>query len=121
MAALQGRDVRKTAYKLHRQFGHPTAAKLVKLITNAGIKDSELEQAVRKATQECEVCIKFARERPRPVVSLAMASRFNEAIALDLKVWGAKYFLVIIDLGTWYCTATVNGDKQAVTIIKALF
>lgn len=121
LAALQGREVSKTAYKLHRQFGHPTADKLVKLISNSGIKDSKLEQAVRKVTEECEICVKFGRERPRPVVCLPMASRFNEAIAIDLKVWGAKYFLVIIDLATRYCTATVIGDKKAATIIKALF
>ena len=121
LAALQGRDVTKTAHKLHRQFGHPTAVKLVKLIKDAGVKDSRLEQAVHRVTGDCDICTRFGKVRPRPVVSLPMASRFNEAIALDLKVWGAKYFFVIIDLATRYCTATVISDKRAATIIKALF
>lgn len=121
LAAVEERNVKKTASKLHRQFGHPTSAKLIKLINNAGIKISGLEQAVQKVTEECEVCFKFRKAKPRPVVSMPMASTFNEVIAMDLKAWGNKYFLVVVDLATRYCTATVIGDKRAATIIKAVF
>lgn len=121
LVALKGSDVRKTALKLHRQFGHPTSEKLIKLINNAGMKNSELEQTIQKVTKECVVCFKFRKAKPRPVVSMPMASKFNEVIAMDLKAWGNKYFLVIIDLATRYCTATVIGDKRAATIIKTVF
>lgn len=121
LVALNGRDVEKAALKLHRQFGHPTSEKLIKLISKAGIKNSKLEQAVQKVTKESETCFKFQKPKPRPIVSMPMASKFNEAIAMDLKVWGSKYFLVIVDLAARYCTATVIGNKCAATIIKALF
>ncbi|KAK3887825.1 hypothetical protein Pcinc_008076 [Petrolisthes cinctipes] len=44
-------NVKETALKLHRQFGHPTSAKLVKLITDAGIVNSELERAINDVSE----------------------------------------------------------------------
>ena len=119
--ATLGGDVKKTALKLHRQFGHPTSAKLIKLVTDAGIRNSELERAIKDVSDVCTVCCRFKKARPRPVVSLPMASRFNEAVAMDLKAWGRHYFLVLVDLATRFCTATVIGDKSAATIIKGVF
>ena len=40
---------------------------------------------------------------------------------MDLKVWGKKYFLVVVDLATRFCQATVVPNKEAPTIIKGLF
>ncbi|KAK3874911.1 hypothetical protein Pcinc_020228 [Petrolisthes cinctipes] len=44
-------NVKKTALKLHRQFGHPTSAKLVRLITDAGIVNSELVRAINDVSE----------------------------------------------------------------------
>lgn len=118
---LKGRDLQKTALKLHRQFGHPTSPKLIRLITDSGIKNTDLERAVKKVTNECDTCLRFQRAKPRPVVCLPMASKFNEVIAMDLKAWGNKYFFVIVDLATRYCMATVIGNKLATTIVRNLF
>ena len=66
----------------------------------------------------------FSQERPAHLASAnrtRRASKFNDVISMDLKVWGNCYFLVIVDLATRYCTATVIRDKCANTIIKALF
>ena len=118
---LKGSDVQRTALKLHRQFGHPTPKKLIRLITDAGIKNTALEKAVQEVTDGCDTCLRFQKAKPRPVVCLPMSSKFNDAIAMDLKAWGNKYFLVIVDLATRYCVATVIGNKQATTIVKHLF
>ena len=40
---------------------------------------------------------------------------------MDLKVWNNSYFLVIVDLATRFCTATVITNKMPHTIIKGLF
>lgn len=50
-----------------------------------------------------------------------MARKFNEVIAVDLKAWGNKHFLVIVDLATRYCMATVITNKCASTIVRGLF
>ena len=72
----------------------------------------------------CETCMKFKRPVPRPAVALPMASKFNEVIAMDLKVWDKYYFLpflVIVDLATRYCAATVLTNKLASSVISGLF
>ena len=90
----------KTAAKLHRQFGHPSSSKLLSLIKNAGIVDKKLEEAVISYSDSCDTCRKFSRPSPRPVVSLPMATNFNETVAMDLKYYEGGYFLVLVDLAT---------------------
>ena len=50
-----------------------------------------------------------------------MASSFNETIAKDLKSYNGVYFLVLVDLATRYCTATVIHNKMPATVIKEIF
>lgn len=114
-------DVQKMATKLHKQFGHPTAAKLISLVKRAGICDIDLENKINEISQKCEVCLKYRKPSARPVVSLPLASVFNETVAMDLKVWGNIHFLVMVDLATRFCTATVVNDKKATTIIRSFF
>ena len=114
-------NFRQTASKLHRQFGHTGSEKLVKLLRNAGIRNRKLELEIEAVTKGCETCMKFKRPVPRLVVALPMANKFNEVIAMDLKVWDKYYFLVIVDLATRYCAATVLTNKLASSVISGLF
>ena len=50
-----------------------------------------------------------------------MASSFNETIAMDLKSYNGVYFLVLVDLATRYCTATMIRNKMPATVIKGIF
>lgn len=111
----------RTALKLHRQFGHPTSIKLNKLISDAGVKNPGLRKVVDMVSRECTVCCKLKKAKPHPIVCIPMASKFNDVISMDLKVWSNCYFLVIVYLATRYCTAMVIKDKGANTIIKDLF
>ena len=78
----------KHAEKLHKQFGHPSANKLISVIRTAGVSNKNLEDSIEAFTSSCATCVKFKRPNPRPVVSVPMASRFNELLAMDLKIWG---------------------------------
>ena len=49
-----------------------------------------------------------------------MARNFNDIVSMDLKVWQDKYFLVMIDLATRYCSACVIKSKEANVIIEAI-
>ena len=109
------------ALKLHRQFGHPSAEKLVKLLRDAGNADGSIEEAIIDVSDSCVSCCKFKRPRPRPVVSLPMASKFNEMIAMDLKSYGNVYFLVLVDLATRLCLSCVITNKLPATMIRAIF
>ena len=119
--SIRNKDSRKTAEKLHKQFGHASAIKIVKLIRDADVKDQNLEKAIYEACESCATCGKFKRPTPRPVVSLPMASRFNDVLAMDLKAFGGDYFLVMIDQATRFCSAAVIRNKRPSTIVKGIF
>ena len=114
-------DSKKIAVKLHKQFGHPTANKLVTLVKRAGIVDGELEKRIVEISENCEVCVKYRKPHARPVVSLPLATVFNQVVAVDLKIWNKLYFFVMIDLATRFCAACVITDKKPSTIIRNLF
>ena len=113
-------EVRRKALKLHKQFAHPKAEKLIRLIKEAGIKDDKLEEEVRKIDETCETCVKYQRSPPRPIVSMPMARNFNDVVSMDLKTWGSKYFLVMVDLATRYCSACVISSKSPSVIIDGV-
>ena len=77
------KDLDKTEMmKLHRQFGHCGVDRLCRLITNAGgvAKRNDIQEIV----DNCEICVKFERLKPKPAVSMPLASEFNEVVAIDL-------------------------------------
>ena len=115
------RDQKKMATKLHKQFGHPNSAKLITLIRNAGIVNSGLENEIKLISDNCLTCTKFRKPAPRPVVSIPLATKLNETVAIDLKIWGKYYFLVLVDVATRFCAARVIRNKEASTIIKGIF
>ena len=75
---------------MHKQFGHPSAVRLNTMIDNAGVKDKVLKKKVIKATENCDSCVKFKKPPPKPVVSVPLASHFNEGIAMSLKSFEKK-------------------------------
>ena len=121
LADINDKDERSIASKLHRQFAHPTSRTLNKLIQNAGIENKKLQKEVESISKKCITCVKFQDRASRPVVCTPMATEFNEMLALDLKIFGKHYFLVIVDLAMRFCSACVISNKMPATIIKGLF
>ena len=109
------------AIKLHRQFAHPTADKLIKLLKNAGSTDNDLEEEVKKVTKKCKVCKILKKPDPRPVVGMPMATRFGECVAMDLKKMKNVHLLHVIDHATRFSACAPIGNKNPDTIIKQLF
>ena len=118
---LSSSESSRTALKLHRQFGHPGADRLIRMLQNAEMLENDLEKQIRSVSENCEVCIKYKRPTPRPVVSVQMAEKFNEVIAMDLKQVRQHLVLVIVDLATRYCAASVIPNKSARTVIGSIF
>ena len=98
MFSVENKDVKRVATKLHKQFGHPTSDKLVRLDKDAGCGSAPLENEIVEITESCTFCSKFEKPKPRLIVSLPMASSFNETIEMDLKSYNRVYFLVLVDL-----------------------
>ena len=106
-----GLDIKNKAKKLHLQFCHPTADRLIGLLKNAGTHEQKIHDAIRDVTLQCDVCIRNKRPPLRPAVGFPLATQFNEVVALDLKSRGQDgYILHIID---HYLTANLIFLRKA--------
>ena len=111
------------AQKLHRQFAHPTKDKLLKLVKLAGEpwnNDQNLHKKIEDVTDSCQTCEKYKKAAPRPVVGLPMATTFLETVALDIKFYGSKPILHLIDLYTKLSAAALMPNKQPLTVVNTI-
>ena len=119
--ALLG-DKMKIAKMLHAQFSHPEPGKLIQLIKGAGKgEDRELIQNIRKISDTCKICLEYKRPCPRPVVGLPMATKFNELVAMDLKMLEGQWVLHLIDHVTRFSAAAFVSPKKPEEIIQKNF
>ena len=115
-------DKKKIAQKLHTQFAHPTANKLIKLIEEGGLKNDEmLKNEIRKLSENCEICNVYRRPNSRPIVGLSIATEFNEVVAMDIKEFKGKLILHLIDHATRLSAAIFVPSKHKEKIISAIF
>ena len=71
-------------------------------------------------TEKCEICPKWKKTPSRPIVSLPMATEFNETVAMDLKIWNKEkhiYILHLIDLFTRFSISTIITSKDCQVVI----
>ena len=121
LMASSSSDHKQIASKLHRQFAHPSAERLSKLLRDAGRKEPQLHEAVEEISAKCDICKRYKRVRPRPVVSMPIATTFNGTLAMDLKTLHGKLLFVMVDLCTRYCVARVIPNKTANTVAETIF
>lgn len=93
----------------------------MKFLRNANVNCRMLENEIITCSKSCETCKRHSKPIPRPVVSMPLASRMNELVAMDLKSYEDKYFLVMVDHCTRYCAADLISNKKPMTIIQSLF
>ena len=79
-------EKKKKAMKLHQQFAHSSKERLLKLIENSkGFKeDDDLKDLIHEVSDECEICERFKKPNPRPVVGMSLVNQFNETVCMDL-------------------------------------
>ena len=115
-------DMGKTLLKLHRQFGHPTEKKLITLLKDAQVWKEEYRGLMNNVYDKCRksgLC-RFKDKIIRPVVALPMAKDFNDKVAIDLKQWGSKWILHIVDMWSRFTVSVFVDRKQPKNIIDAL-
>ena len=113
-------DKEKKIRKLHHQFGHSSARRLILLFKDAGIDDTETNAIVDKLTNSCETCVKYSKTPSRPVVSMNMAHEVNDIVTLDLKDFekGKIYFLRMIDMASRFTRSCVIKSKEPNVIVE---
>ena len=112
------------AKKLHWSFAHPSEDKLLKLINSSGKEWSEnmdLKNEIKNVTNNCQICKIYKKPPPQPIVSLPMATRFQETVAMDLKQFEGPLILHLIDVCTRLSAGIFIPNKNKETIIKAIF
>ena len=117
------RDLNPTqvAQKLHSQFAHPPAEKLIRLVKTQPGNNKEVVEEIRKVSNSCTVCQEYKKPPPRPIVSLPMATRFGETVAMDLKQFGNVHLLHMIDMATRLSAGAVIHSKKPEVIVREIF
>lgn len=109
----------KVLEKLHKQFGHASADKLQRLLNNSGNKDTECTSLLQNIINQCEVCQKYCKTKPKPAVGLPLASTYNETVAVDLhELEPGVWYLHIIDQFTRFSAGSVLTTKRSSEIVK---
>ena len=105
----------KIAKKLHSQFSHPPPKKLIKLVSNAGMNDEDLKDAISEVSEKCEICKVYkVYHKPgfKTVVSVSLAEEFNEVVAMDLKIFESSIILHLVHHVTRFSVAAVVKLKD---------
>ena len=124
LTVTEGLDIKQKkvkAFKLHRQFGHATEDKLMKLVKNSNVKDKELIKCIKEVCNTCETCQRYRSVPLKPVVSLPLSESFNEVVCLDLKELKKSWILHMIDSASRYSAARIIKSKDKDTVIKQIF
>ena len=117
-------DKHTVALKLHRQFAHPPARRILKLLDLSGDpwqNDDELKEALRAVSETCETCRNFKKPPPRPVVGLPLATTFLECVGMDLKFYEGNILLHCVDHATRLSMSVRISSKEPRVILTALF
>ena len=119
---LSLKEKKAKALKLHRQFGHATEDKLVKLVKSSKMNEPEFVKCIVEVCNNCEICSKYRTPHLKPVVSLPLSQSFNQVVCLDLKEVKPKcWILHMIDSMVKYSAARIIKSKHKDVVIKKIF
>ncbi len=113
-------DTFKAIRKVHEVANHKSAEKLIIQYRNAGLIGPGTVKTIRQVVKDCKICQTFGRSMVKPKVALPKASSFNEVVTLDLKEFGSKYVLWMIDSFSRFIVGKLLNNKKADTIIQAI-
>ena len=71
-------------------------------------------------TENCEICKRYKKPPPIPIVGLPLATTLNECVAMDLIVIKGKYVLHLIDVFTRFSLGCVRNSKKQEVITDAI-
>ena len=90
------------------------------LVRNSGVKDKNFLRFIKEVPSQCEVCMRFKKAKPKPVVGMPLASTFNELVAMDIKEIKGCKVLHMIDHATRYSVACPLKTKEAKEIVNVV-
>ena len=110
----------KTVRKVHKVNCHKRKEQLIAAYRNTGWMSPELLNVIHCVVNDCKVCQKFGKSVARPRVFLSKSTSFNKIVTLDLKEFGSKCMLWMIDYFTRFIQEKLISNKKEDMIINTL-
>ena len=120
LVSLTEEEKQRTAVKIHKQFCHASGKRLRKLLVDAGVEDLKMLKLMEDVSKTCDICTRYKKTPPKPVVTIPLAKVFNQHVAMDLKDIGQKKILHMIDHATRYSAACVVSSKRKEVIVASV-
>ena len=120
---LQSSDTaekKKITKKLHCQFGHTSSKRIKKLLTDGNIQDECLFKLPEDLDEDCQICKRFKKPPPKPIVCIPLAKELNESVAMDLNEIDSRSVLHMIDHATRFSKACVIPSKKKEVIVSKI-
>lgn len=121
---LDVKDSNSCAKHLHRYFAHGSTTKLAKFVQTMNLpNEKDIIQALKNIEKECQFCLQHkSREVPHRKVAVPMGNKFNDVLAMDLKMLNCGEWIIhMIDPVTRYAGASAIKSKEAEEIITKIF
>ena len=118
------KDPQKCALHLHRYFAHGPTKKIASFVDTTDLeKKAEIVEALANVSKNCDFCLRHkTKEVPHRKVGIPMGSKFNDVVAIDLKLLGCGLWIIhIIDTTTRFSGASTIKSKDAEEIVSKMF
>ena len=97
------------------------ARKKMKILLNsASIKHDELLKITDSIEQACDVCLKYKKQKLKPVAGVALSKDYNDAVAFDLIVINKTNVLHTVDHVRIFSATTVVKSKKKEQIAEPI-
>ena len=87
---------------------------------NASGMSPGLSGIIDRMVKDSKVCKKFKRSVATPRVALQKSTSFNEIVTLNLKEFGSKYVLWMVDSFTRFMEGRLISNMKADTMINTV-
>ena len=121
LETISEKEKLKQMKKLHKQFGHTPKDKFIRFMKDANVWNYSLEKHLDTVINGCKGCMILKRRPHKPVVSMPMASTFNEKVAIDLKEVRdgdeKSYILHMVDMWSRLTQSVIIKRKEPRVVI----
>ena len=83
-----------------------------------GVSNDEYQEELGSIHNACQTCKLYTKTPARPVISMPLASSFNEKFAMDLKSWKGKYILHLMDMFTRLSVSVFTHNKTPRELVE---
>ena len=98
----------KITGKLHRQSGHSSISKILKLVQTSRVEYNKLFVLIDEIGENCSICLKYKKGPLKLVVGLSLSKHFDSVISMDLKKINGHKILHMVNHATHFNSAAVQ-------------